>query len=70
MKNIYNSLITALTNKSRNIKLFTTAFIFLVGMMPGRSWANVTITAPSLTVYACGGTFPTNPNTLGNNYIS
>src|SRR5258708_26267608 len=50
--------------------LFIAAFIFLMGMVPVKSFAQVTITKPSLTVYACGGTFPTGYSLLGNIVIT
>ena len=46
------------------------ASVLLLAMAPGQSSANVTITVPTLTVYACGGTFPTSSYTLGNIVIT
>ena len=60
----------ALRLNRKHFKLFAAACIFLMAMVPGSSLANVTVTAPSLTVYACGGTFPTAYRTLGNIVIT
>ena len=65
MKIYIPPLLTQQVIKNKSLQLVAATFIFLMAM-PVRSMATVTVTAPSLTVYACGGTFPTDYSTLGN----
>src|SRR5690242_13711658 len=65
MKNIY-SLLIALKNKKNGFELVAAACIFFGVMASSKDFAaGVTVTAPSLTVYACGGSFATAYTTLG-----
>jgi len=67
--NRYLSVKTLFT-KRKGLAFTAGSFIFLLTMLPQKTFANVTITAPSLTVYACGGTFPTSYYTLGSIVIT
>jgi len=66
---VFNPVLQFLKHKTN---LFTaSAFIFLLAMAPGKSFGNVSVTTlPSLTVYACGGSFPTGYYSLGNIVIT
>jgi ligand-binding SRPBCC domain-containing protein len=54
----------------KSLTLVLSCFVFIFGMLPQKSFANVTLTAPSLTVYACGGAFPTAYSALNNIVIT
>jgi hypothetical protein len=58
------------TAKFRGFKFLLPALIFLTGLAPMTSFGNVSLTAPSLTVYACGESFPTGYSILGNIVIT
>lgn len=55
----------------KSLAIAISAFVFSMAMVPGKSFANVTVTPASpVTVYACGGTFPTSYTTLSNIVIA
>ncbi|HEY6975515.1 MAG TPA: PKD-like domain-containing protein, partial [Chitinophagaceae bacterium] len=56
-------------SKKKSLTRVVWAFVFLIFALPETSFANVVITAPSLTLTACGS-FPTSYSALGNIVIT